>query len=139
MLASYIVQVVLCSMHLFIMLQSLLLFRVNQSNRDVLPIGVPVPFRPEFSERRTDRGRSVLHFGNGNGPFHSERRFRTAKLPKKAAVPHFFVSGTARPFQIRVFRNGNAERPFRSTRSVPDGVPDRNWVTYSVAILGTPG
>src|ERR1700733_13340916 len=34
-----------CAMHLFIMLQSLLLFRVNQSNRDVLPIGGPVPFR----------------------------------------------------------------------------------------------
>jgi hypothetical protein len=32
----------------------------------------------------------------------------------------FLVSGTARPFQIRVFRNGNTERPFRPTRSVPD-------------------
>src|ERR1700733_759791 len=65
-----------CAMHLFIMLQSLLLFRVNQSNRDVLPIGVPVPagtFRTE----------------NGPGAFRSERCFRTAKLPKKATVPHF--------------------------------------------------
>src|ERR1700748_880975 len=84
-----------CAMHLFIMLQSLLLFRVNQSNRDVLPIGVPVPFRSvpaKIVGTENELGAFVLHIGNGNGPFHSERCFRTAKLPKKATVPYFFSS-----------------------------------------------
>ena len=57
-----------CAMHLFIMLQSLLLFRVNQSNRDVLPIGVPVPFRSVPA--------GIFGMENGPGAFCSSFRER---------------------------------------------------------------
>ena len=94
-----------------------------------------VPVRSGGNSRNGERNGGVPFSISGTGtassvPYAVPDGPGRPKLPKKATVPGFGAPRTARPFQIRNFRNGNGERPFRPTRSVPDGVPGRNWVIY---------